>query len=157
MYHDVIRPSYCRTKLRRNRSPRVEINIAFRTVKLSYAHWYHHLTYSSQWRHNGHDGVSNHQPHDCLPKRLFRRRSTKTSKLRVTCLCEENSPVAGEFPAQRASSAENVSIWWRHHDHLTYWSLNDMAAIFQSASSDALSWQKKWISIDISLKFTPDG
>ena len=22
----------------------------------------------------------------------------------------------GEFPAQRASNAENVSIWWRHHD-----------------------------------------
>ena len=22
---------------------------------------------------------------------------------------------AGEFPAQRASYAENVSIWWRHH------------------------------------------
>ena len=27
-----------------------------------------------------------------------------------------NSPVTGEFPAQRASNAENVSIWWRHHD-----------------------------------------
>ena len=24
--------------------------------------------------------------------------------------------VWGEFPAQRASYAENVSIWWRHHD-----------------------------------------
>ena len=22
----------------------------------------------------------------------------------------------GEFPAQRASNAENVPIWWRHHD-----------------------------------------
>ena len=22
----------------------------------------------------------------------------------------------GEFPTQRASYAENVSIWWRHHD-----------------------------------------
>ena len=26
-----------------------------------------------------------------------------------------NSPVAGEFPAQKSSNAENVSIWWRHH------------------------------------------
>ena len=26
------------------------------------------------------------------------------------------SPVTGEFHAQRASNAENVSIWWRHHD-----------------------------------------
>ena len=39
----------------------------------------------------------------------------KTSKLRVTGLCAGNSPVTGEFPAQRDSNAENVSIWWRHH------------------------------------------
>ena len=26
-----------------------------------------------------------------------------------------NSPVTGEFSAQRASNAGNVSIWWRHH------------------------------------------
>ena len=58
-----------------------------------------------QWRHNEHDGVSDHQPHDCLLKSLFRRRSKKTSKLRVTGLCEGNSPVTGEFPAQRASNA----------------------------------------------------
>ena len=45
-----------------------------------------------QWCHNEHDGVSNHQPHDCLPKRLFRRKSKKTSKLRVTGLCVGNSP-----------------------------------------------------------------
>ena len=56
-----------------------------------------------QWRHNEREGVSNHQPHDCLLKRLFRRRSKKTSKLCVTGLCEENSPETGEFPAQRAS------------------------------------------------------
>ena len=44
-----------------------------------------------------------------------RRRSKKTSKLHVTDLCAANSPVTGEYPAQRASNAENVSIWWRHH------------------------------------------
>ena len=70
---------------------------------------------SLQWRHNGRDSVSNHQPHDCLLSRLFRRRSKKTSKLRVTGLCAGNSPATGEFPAQMASNAENVSIWWRHH------------------------------------------
>ena len=67
------------------------------------------------WRHNGRDGVSNHQSYDCLLDRLFRRRSKKTSKLRVTGLCAGNPPVTGEFPAQMASNAENVSIWWRHH------------------------------------------
>ena len=38
----------------------------------------------------------------------------KTSKLRYTGLCAGNSPGTGEFPAQKASNAENVSIWWRH-------------------------------------------
>ena len=69
-----------------------------------------------QWRHNGRFGVSNNQPHDCLLNRLFRCRSKKTSKLRVTGLCAGNWPVTGEFPAQMASIAENVSIWWRHHE-----------------------------------------
>ena len=40
----------------------------------------------------------------------------KTSKLRVTDFCDGNSPVTVEFPAQRASDAENVTIWWRHHE-----------------------------------------
>ena len=74
---------------------------------------WHHAS-SLPWRHNGHDGVSNHQHHDCLLNRLFARRSKKTSKLRVTGLCVGNSLVTDEFPAQMASNAENVSIWWRH-------------------------------------------
>ena len=72
-------------------------------------------TSALRWRHNERDGVSNHQPYDCLPNRLFRRRSKETWKLRVTGLCVRNSPVTGEFPAQRASNAENLSIWWRHN------------------------------------------
>ena len=62
------------------------------------------------WHHNGRGGVSNHQPHDCLLNRLFRHSSKKTSTFRVTGLCEGNSPVTGEFPTQRASNVENVSI-----------------------------------------------
>ena len=69
-----------------------------------------------QWRQNGHDGISNHQPHDCLLNRLFRHISRKTPKPHVTGLCAANSLVTGEFPTQMASNAENVSIWWRHHD-----------------------------------------
>ena len=61
------------------------------------------VTETLQWRHNERDGISNHQPHDCLLKSLFRRRSEKTSNLHVTGLCEGNSPETGEFPAQRAS------------------------------------------------------
>ena len=56
------------------------------------------------------NGVSNHRRLDYLLNCLFRRRSKKTSMLRVSGLCEGNSPVTGEFPVQRASNAENVSI-----------------------------------------------
>ena len=31
-----------------------------------------------------------------------------------------NSPDTGEFPAEMASNAENVSIWWRHHVQKTH-------------------------------------
>ena len=55
-----------------------------------------------QWRHKGCDGASNHQPHDCLLNRLFRRRSKKTSGHRW-------------IPRTRGSNAENGSIWWCHH------------------------------------------
>ena len=72
-----------------------------------------------RWCHNGHDCVSNHQSHNCLLNRLFRRRSKKTSKLRVTGLCARNSPETGEFPAQKASNTHNVSIGWRHHEMAT--------------------------------------
>ena len=70
---------------------------------------------SLQWRHYERDGVSNYKPHDCLLNHLLRRRTKKTYKFRVTGLCAGNSLVTGEFPAQMASNAENVSIWWRHH------------------------------------------
>ena len=85
-------------------------------------HYFTHILYGNllrtiplRWRHNERDGASSHQPYDCLLNRLFRHRSKKTSKLRVTGLCVGNSPGTGEFPAQMASYAENVSIWWRHH------------------------------------------
>ena len=67
------------------------------------------------WHHNEPDGVSNHWHLDCLLNHLFRHRSKKTSKLLVTGLCEGSSPVTSEFPAQRTSNVENVSIWWCHH------------------------------------------
>ena len=81
-----------------------------------------------QWHHNGRDGVSNHQPHHCLLNHVFRHRSKKTSKLRVTGLCAGNSPVIGEFPAQMASNAENISIWWRHHAMQLLWKISYLTA-----------------------------
>ena len=92
---------------------------------------------SLQWRHNDRDSVSNHQPHHCLLNRLFRRRSKKTSKLSVTGLCVGNSQGTGEFPAQMASNAENVSIWWRHHVAIAHWGPNRMANILLTTFSNA--------------------
>ena len=61
--------------------------VMFRTLDLRFF-----CRESLEWRHNGRDGVSNHQPHDCLLNRSFRCRSKKTSKLCVTGLCTGNSP-----------------------------------------------------------------
>ena len=88
-------------------------------ITLARLYGYFHLTL--RCCHNDHDGVSNHQPHECLLNLLFRRRSKRTSKLCVTGLCAGNSPVTFEFPAQIASNAENVSIWWRHRDSKSGW------------------------------------
>ena len=53
------------------------------------------------------------------PTVYSRRRSKKSPKLRVTGLCEGNSPVTGEFPAQRVSNAEmfpfdDVIMWYAY-------------------------------------------
>ena len=60
------------------------------------------------WRNNGHGSVSNHQPHDCLLNRLFRRRSNKSLN---------SASLAFVRGIQRgpANNAEKVPIWWRHH------------------------------------------
>ena len=74
--------------------------------------------FSLQWRHNGRDGVSTHQPHDCLLNPLFRRRSKKTSQLRITGLCARNSPVRWpvnsphNWPvARKMCPLDDVIIW----------------------------------------------
>ena len=80
--------------------------------------WLRGVSYimSLRWRHNGHDGVSYHLPHDCFLNRLFRRRSNKTSKLCVTGLCAGNSPGTGEFPhkgpvTRKMFSFDDVIMW----------------------------------------------
>ena len=60
---------------------------------------------SLQWHHNGHDSISDHQPHDCLLNRLFRHRSKKTSKLRITGLC------VGNFTGDRWNPVNSPHKW----------------------------------------------
>ena len=121
----VVRISTWWLRIARSLPLNLEQKLITGTQRKCYGHshdlWSQQVNYTSgaalRWRHNGPDSVSNHQPHDRWLKRLFRRRSKKTSKLRVTGLCAGNSPGTGEFPAQMASNAENVSIWWHHHVH----------------------------------------
>ena len=80
--------------------------------------------------------------HDCLLNRLFGRRSKKTSKFRVTGLCEGNSPVTGEFTAQSASNAKNVHIWWRHH--ITHYPCRRKGIHWSILHDTALSQQVKF-------------
>ena len=102
----------------------------------------HHSTL--QQFYNEHDGISNHKPHDCLLKRLFILRLKKTSKLYITGLCEGNSSVTSEFPAQKASNRENVTICWCHHGITSVW-LWQAGGCQESNSSKYTSKQIKWI------------
>ena len=55
------------------------------------------LYFPDLFRRSQYNDLINHQPRDCLLSCLFRRRSKKTSKLRVTGLCEGNLPMTGEW------------------------------------------------------------
>ena len=122
---------------------------------LIYKHGCIYISYIKplDWRHNGRDSVSNHQPHDCLLNRLIRRRSKKTSKLRVTGLCAGNSLVTGEFPHKWPVTQETLpfndvimhlvvfSVWWygdsRWHSNKLlvrrYW-IKNIKSIFRNQS-----------------------
>ena len=88
---------------------------------------------SLPWRHNERHGVSNHWRQDCLLNRFFRHRS-----------CEKT----GEFPAQRASYAGNVSIWWRHHV-----SKSKMTFKMAASTKDSKWWAVLVTSSPISVIF----
>ena len=72
-------------------------------------------------------------------------------------------PLCGEFtgdrwsPVQRASYAENVSIWWRHHEKNGGWYINDLIEICPVVSSQVctkVSCLKKVIPILLLLSLT---
>ena len=77
------------------------------TFEMQTVSYRHQWQWPLQWHDNEGDCVSNHLRLDCLLNRLFRRRSKKTSKLRVTGICVGNSLVTGEFPAHRALCERN--------------------------------------------------
>ena len=100
-----------------------------------------------QWRHNGHDNVSNYQPNDCLLNCLFRRRSKKTSKLRVTGFCAgiRRGPVNSrhKWPVTRKMFPfDDVIMHWICDDLLTHRGPVDLRkwAIFNTILMSPKSW-----------------
>ena len=94
---------------------------------------------SLQWRHNERNGVSNHRRLDCLLNRLFRSRSKKASKLRITGLC------TGKM-ASNHGNAEYVSIWWRHHGKFIgsskcQWRIPELGLKIEYMNSLSLRWR----------------
>ena len=71
---------------------------------------------SLQWRHNGRDGVSDHQPHHCLLNRLFMRRSKKTSSSASLAFVRGINRRPVNSPQKWPVTQKKVSIWWHHHD-----------------------------------------
>ena len=117
---------------------------------------------SLTWRHDGCDGVSSHQPHIVCStvyfSTVFKAQIKETSKFRVTGLCAGISPGTGEFPAQMASNAENVSIWWRHHVCLQREAIHWVPCIRTDAYikryvclQTIIHLCKKWFSVWISI------
>ena len=106
--------------------------------KVSVTNWIFSTLFLIRWQHNPWSCITLHWGRWRLKSpasRLFsepfvQAQKKQTSKLRVTRLCGGNSSVTGEFPTQRASNAENFSIWWLHHEHY-YLSLT---------SANHLSW-----------------
>ena len=91
-----------------------------------------------RFRHNECDCVSNYRRLDCLLNRFFRRKSTKTSNLCVTGLCEGIPAVTGRFPSQRVNNALNDSIWWRHYG---YWKKQSSRQAISDLNTDVcISW-----------------
>ena len=56
----------------------------------------------------------------------------------------------GEFPAQRASNAENVSIWWRHHGQ---WYLSHRRWVEMITSTQKL-WSPKHYGACVPIEYS---
>ena len=80
------------------------------------------MCYSLQWRHNGRESVSNHQPHDFYSI-VYSDADQRKHQRSASLAFAGNSPGTGEFPAQMASYVENVSIWWRLHGNCAHFIL----------------------------------
>ena len=73
----------------------------------------------------------------------FVQAQIKTSKLRVTGLCQGNSPVTGGFPSQKASNSGSVSIWWRHVSYSYMYARRTCAHIESKILKHLIIWLQR--------------
>ena len=94
-----------------------------------------------QWPYNERDGVSNQQHNECLLNRSFRRRSKKTSKLRVTGL------VRG-IHRWRGNSPHKGSVTWKMFPFYDVIMCIRLVQIIHVKHSQFQWWQPALLSID---------
>ena len=100
------------------------------------------------WRHNDHDGVSNHQPHGYLLNRLFRRRSKETSKLRVTGLCLGNSPGPVNSPHKGPVCFHLMTSSWYPSYTTSHYGIGWVSRCWLLSKSWILPWYlPKWTRV----------
>ena len=106
------------------------------------------------WRDNECDGVSNHKSNDCLLNRIFRRRSKKTSKLRITGRWPVNSPHKGPVTRKMFPFDDVIMIiavwaviwstrWMRRKHDAQATSHTTELSIFAPNSVEVIVWTEK--------------
>ena len=82
------------------------------------------------------------------------RKSSKTSKLRFTGLCEGNPPVSGGLPSQKDSYAKNVSIWGCHY---VQWMGYTIGRLMTLRSHSSIMWFiSRWSREPVRLRHHDD-
>ena len=106
-----------------NSTVSVQTTILYISLNIICLNWLRHLPglISYADRRNGrlhhNDVIMSVMAYQITGVSIFAQLLTEAMR-RAISLCAGKSPVTGEFPAQEASNAVNVPIWWRHHETL---------------------------------------
>ena len=94
-------------------------------VTASCCKWHARRPLSLGWRQNGRYGVPNHQPFDGLLTVCSGANQWKHQTSATLAFVREIHRWPMISPRKRrASNAENVSIWWRHHSYINVAKIN---------------------------------
>ena len=106
---------------------------------------------SLHWRHNERDGVSNHQPHDCLLNGLFRRRSRKhqssasLSFVRGIHRWSVNSPHKGPVTRKMFPFDDVIMVTLKKKPVVTTFPIDVLLS--SGAKSPACTTERPWFAV----------